>query len=128
MQIAYPTAKSYILLLSPSLPFLNWPLLQTERLGSYSWGRAVIQTPLSFPFVCAKITLKCRCFHGYGSFRYLSSHPREPLGTVIHTRLATGLLLLLLRTDFFQVPAMEVSGTADGFPKPRDKMALVPIN
>ena len=42
--------------------------------------------------------------------------------------LATGLLSLLLRTDFFQVPAMEVSQTADGFPKPRDKMALVLVN
>ena len=128
LQIAYPTAKSSILLLSPSLPFLNWPLLQAERLGSYGGGRAITQTPLSSPFVCAKTTFKCLCFHGYGSFRYLSSHPHGPPGTVIHTRLATGLLSLLLRTDFFQVPAMEVSGTADGFPKLRDKTALVPTN
>lgn len=43
-------------------------------------------------------------------------------------RKSTGLLSLLLRTDFFQAPAMEVSGTADGFPKPRDKTALAPTD
>lgn len=127
MQIAYPHSQ-IIYPVSFSFPsFLNWPFLQAERLGSYSGGRALTQTPFSFPFVCAKITLKCRCFHGYRSFRYLSSHPCGPLSTVIHTQLATGLLSLLLRTDFFQVPAMEVSRTADGFPKPRDKTALFPL-
>lgn len=36
-------------------------------------------------------------------------------------------MVLLLLLDFFQGATMEVSGTADGFPKPRDNVALVPL-
>lgn len=97
------------------------------RVAAVGVGASSILHFLFLLCVC-KSTLKSRGFHGFGSFRYLSPSPGGPLGAVIHTQYATELLSFSLRTDSFPLPVMEVSATADGFPKPRDKMALVPIN
>lgn len=56
-----------------------------ESLRSRSGGGAASERHFLFLLCVCKITLKSRCFHGFGSFRYLSLICGGALGAVIHT-------------------------------------------